>query len=115
MSATPKCPSHSRKKNNKNNSNNNSSHPNTPATNESVSDSDMEELSELTEELDPTSQIEGMAFDIEVKTSLRRVTTAFFGNKKTREVGLIKRVGDIEMIYAAMVKLKWGLKPGWKL
>ena len=97
MSTAPKCPSRSRKnKNNKNHSNNNSSRPNTPATNESVSDSDMDELSELTEELDSTSQIEGTAFEIEVKTSLRRLTTAFFGNKKMKEVGLIKRIVDIE-------------------
>ena len=111
MSAAPKRLSRNRKnKNNKNNSNNNSSHPNTPATNESVSDSDMEELSELTEELDPTSQIEGTAFEIEVKTSLRRLTTAFFGNKKTREVGLIKRVGDVEKDIYGDGETKVGLK-----
>ena len=36
--------------------------------------------------------IQGSEFEVEVKTSLCKLTKAFFGDKKTKSVGLIKRV-----------------------
>ena len=81
------------KNKNKNTGSNSSSRPNTPAMSELVSDSD---LDEIMDDLDFENPIEGTDFEIEVKTSLCSLTTAFFGNPKTKKVGLIKRVSDVE-------------------
>ena len=63
-----------------------------PAT--ALSDQDAEFLSYLQQNID--SPIEGTEFEVEVKKSLRLITSAFFGDKATKSTGLIKRVEDLE-------------------
>ena len=54
------------------------------------SDSDEDTMSQS------DSPIQGTEFEVEVKTALRRLTKGFFGDKKTKSIGLIRRVTDVE-------------------
>ena len=63
---------------------------NSPAKSSVVSGSESEDESQT------DTPIQGSQFKVEVKTSLRKLTKAFFGDIKTKSVGLIKRVEDVE-------------------
>ena len=92
----PKINMPKNKKNKKNKDFTVTSGTNSPRSTVSESDEESRESVSLDPILDQDTPIEGSPFEIEVKTSLRLLTRAFFGNKKTKTAGLVRRVEDVE-------------------